>query len=120
MHLLRSGTAQYGRLKWRGSKSRLANGISGASDGDIAMTDHEKIQEMIRQKEQAPIALDPGRTALVIVDVQRFFTRRDSEFAQIFQKLSPGAIDGYFQRVSSGVLPRIQDLQQCFRTLGLP
>jgi len=84
------------------------------------MTDHEKIQEMIRQKEQAPIALDPGRTALVIVDVQRFFTRRDSEFAQIFQKLSPGAIDGYFQRVSSGVLPRIQDLQQCFRTLGLP
>jgi isochorismate hydrolase len=46
------------------------------------MTEHEKIQEMIRQKEQAPIALDPPRTALVIVDVQRFFTRPESEFAQ--------------------------------------
>ena len=84
------------------------------------MTEHEKIQEMIRQKEQAPIALDPGRTALVIVDVQRFFTRPDSEFAQVFQKLAPGAIDGYFQRVGSTILPKIQQLQHCFRSLGLP
>jgi nicotinamidase-related amidase len=84
------------------------------------MSEHEKIQEMIRQKEQAPIALDPGRTALVIVDVQRFFTRPDSEFAQVFQKLAPGAIDGYFQRVGSTVLPKIQQLQHCFRSLGLP
>jgi len=84
------------------------------------MTEHEKIQEMIRRKEQAPIALDPARTALVIVDVQRFFTRPDSEFAQVFQKLAPGAIDGYFQRVKSIVLPKIQELQRCFRSLGLP
>ena len=84
------------------------------------MTEHEKIQEIIRQKEQAPVALDPRRTALIIVDVQRFFTRPDSEFAHVFQKLTPGAIDGYFQRVSSGVLPKIQALQRCFRSLSLP
>src|SRR5215472_4571232 len=84
------------------------------------MTAHEKIQEMIRLKEQAPIALDPQRTALVIVDVQRFFSRPDSDFAQVFQRLAPGAIDGYFQRVNSTVLPRIQELQSCFRSLGLP
>src|SRR5215469_14001948 len=84
------------------------------------MTEHEKIQEMIRQKEQAPIALDPRRTALVVVDVQRFFTRQDSEFAQVFQRLAPGATDGYFQRVNSIVLPRIQELLRCFRSLGLP
>jgi hypothetical protein len=35
------------------------------------MTEHEKIQEMIRQKEQAPIALDPRRTALVVSPVKR-------------------------------------------------
>ena len=62
------------------------------------MTEREKIQEIIRQKEQAPIALDPKRTALVIVDVQLFFTRPDSEFGQVFQKLASGAIDCYFQR----------------------
>lgn len=84
------------------------------------MTEQEKIQAMIRQKEQAPIALDPGRTALLIIDVQRFFARPDSEFAQVFQKLAPGALDGYFQRVSSTVLPKIQQLQHCFRSLGLP
>ena len=84
------------------------------------MTEHDKIQEIIRHKEQLPIALDPGRTALVIVDVQRFFTRPDSEFAQVFQKLAPGSLDGYFHRVSSTVLPKIRQLQECFRSLDLP
>jgi len=84
------------------------------------MTEHEQIAAMIRQKEQAPIALDPARTALVIVDVQRYFTRPDSDFAHVFQKLAPGAMDGYFRRVSSTVLPNIQRLQNSFRSLGLP
>ena len=84
------------------------------------MTEHEQIQEMIRQKEQAPIALDSRSTALVIVDVQRYFTRSDSDFARLFQRLAPGAIEGYLQRVSSTVLPRIQELQHCFRSLSLP
>ena len=83
------------------------------------MTDHEKIQEMIRKKEQAPIAIDPARCALVIVDMQRFFTRPDSAFAQVFQKMAPGATDGYFQPVKT-VLPNIQKLQQCFRSHNLP
>jgi len=84
------------------------------------MTEHEQIQQMIRTKEQAPIALDPRRTALIIVDVQRYFARSDSDFAKLFQTLAPGAIDGYLQRVSSAVLPKIQELQHCFRSLGLP
>ena len=84
------------------------------------MTEHEQIQEMIRLKEQAPIALDPARTALLIVDVQRYFARPDSDFAQLFQKLAPGATDGYFRRVSSTVLPNIRRLQNRFRSLGLP
>jgi biuret amidohydrolase len=94
--------------------------IRGPAKEISMMTEHEKIQEMIRQKEQAPLALDPKRTALIIVDVQRFFTRPDSEFAQVFQRLAPGAIDGYFQRVNSTVLPKIRELQYCFRSLGLP
>ena len=83
------------------------------------MTDHEKIQEMIRRKEQAPIAIDAAKCALVIVDVQRFFTRPDSAFARVFQKMAPGATDGCFQRVSTG-LPNIQKLQQRFRSHRLP
>jgi nicotinamidase-related amidase len=84
------------------------------------MSEDQKIEEMIRQKGQAPVALEPERTALLIVDVQRFFTRPDSDFAQVFQTLSPGALDGYFQRVNSTVLGKIRELQNCFRSLGLP
>jgi len=39
------------------------------------MTEHEKIREMVFQKELAPFALDPKQTALIIIDFQRFFTR---------------------------------------------
>jgi len=84
------------------------------------MTEHEQIAAMIGQRELAPIALDPARTALVIVDVQRYFVRPDLDFGQLFQKIAPGATDGYFQRVRSTVLPNIQRLQQTFRSLGLP
>jgi biuret amidohydrolase len=37
-----------------------------------------------------------------------------------FFKGSPGATDGYFQRVNSIVLPRIEKLLHCFRSLDLP
>jgi nicotinamidase-related amidase len=74
---------------------------------------------MIRRKNQAPLAIDPDKCALVIVDVQRYFTRQDSAFAQIFQKLAPGATDGYFERVRT-VLVNIQKLQTCFRARNLP
>jgi hypothetical protein len=74
------------------------------------MTEHEKIQELIRLKDQAPIALDPDKSALLIIDVQRYFARPESPFAQVFEKLVPGATDGYFERVQSTVLPNIQRL----------
>ena len=84
------------------------------------MTDHEKMQELSRIKEQAPIALDQERTALLVVDVQRFFAKPDSPFAQVFEKLVPGATGGYFGRVESTVLPNIRRLQECFRARNLP
>jgi ureidoacrylate peracid hydrolase len=84
------------------------------------MSDHEKIKEIIRLKDQAPIALDLAASALLIIDVQRYFARPDSLFAQVFERLVPGATAGYFERVISTVLPNIQRLQECFRSLGLP
>jgi len=83
------------------------------------MTDHEKILELIESKNRMPIAIDQEKCALVIVDVQRFFTRPNAAFAKVFQALKPGAMDGYFERVGT-VLPRIQELQRSFRNLHLP
>lgn len=83
------------------------------------MSDHELIPEMIESKNDLPIYLDPSKTALVVVDVQRFFTRPDSAFAEVFNALKPGAINGYLERVKT-VLPKIQELQRRFRTQRLP
>lgn len=69
------------------------------------MTDHEKIQEMVRLKDQAPLAIDPARSALLIIDAQRYFARPGYPFGQVVDKLVPGAADGYFKRVSATVLP---------------
>lgn len=84
------------------------------------MTDHEKVQEIIRLKDKAPINIDPPKSALLIVDVQRYFARPDYPFAQTFEKLVPGSTAGYFERVKSTVLPNIQRLQGAFRSRGLP
>ena len=84
------------------------------------MTDHEKVQEIIRLKDQAPITIDSLKSALLIVDVQRYFARPDYPFGQTFEKLLPGSTTGYFERVKSTVLPNILRLQEAFRSRGLP
>ena len=84
------------------------------------MTDHEKVREIIRLKDQAPIHIDPSKSALLIVDVQLYFARPDYPFARSFEKLVPGSTVGYFERVNTIVLPNIQRLQEAFRSRGLP
>lgn len=41
------------------------------------MDEHEKVLELIRLKDQSPLNLDPQRTALLIIDVQRYFVSPD-------------------------------------------
>jgi nicotinamidase-related amidase len=84
------------------------------------MNDHEKIHQLLRIKDQAPITLDPTKAALIVVDVQRWFTEPEHPFAQVVERLVAGATDGYFERVRSTVLPNIKRLQEAFRSLGLP
>ena len=84
------------------------------------MTDHEKILEIIRLKDQVPIALDPQKTALLVIDMQRYFVSPHYPLMQTFEKLVPGVTAGYCERVNSMVVPNINRLQQCFRTQQLP
>ena len=84
------------------------------------MNDHEKVQQLLRIKDQAPITIDPAKSALIVVDVQRWFTEPEHPFAQVIEKLVPGATAGYFDRVRSTVVPNIRRLQEAFRSQGLP
>ena len=84
------------------------------------MTEHEKIQQMVQQKDQAPLTLEPAKSALLIIDTQRYFARPDYPFGKVFEKLAPGAAEGYYKRVKATVLPNIRRLQACFRSHRLP
>ena len=82
------------------------------------MNEHEQVIGIIRAKKQSPIALDPTRTALIVVDMQCYFTQPSFPFIQVFEKLSPGSSVGYLRRVRETVIPNIQMLLACFRNLG--
>lgn len=84
------------------------------------MQEHEQVIGIIRAKNQAPIELDPRHTALLVIDMQRYFTQPAFPFTQVFEKLSPGSSAGYLKRVREIVIPCIQRLLACFRSLGAP
>ena len=84
------------------------------------MTDHEKILEIIRLKDQVTITLDPSKTALLVIDMQRYFVSPHYPLMQTFEKLVPGVTAGYCERVNATVVPNIKRLQECFRAQKLP
>jgi nicotinamidase-related amidase len=84
------------------------------------MSEHEDVLAIIEQKNLAPLALHPERTALLVIDVQRYFVHPDHPFGQVFERLSPGVTAGYFQRVRETVVSNIRRLQDGFRARGMP
>jgi hypothetical protein len=44
--------------------------------GTVETTDHIKFKELLRLKDNAPLALDPLKSALIVVAVQRWLTHR--------------------------------------------
>lgn len=84
------------------------------------MTDHEKILAIIRQKDQISITIDPRKTALLIIDMQRYFVSPYYPLMQTFEKLEPGVTGPYCERVNATVIPNIKRLQNCFRAQHLP
>lgn len=84
------------------------------------MSDHSKVLELLRVKDQAPLPIDPDKSALVIVDVQRYFAQRGYQLEEILHTLVPGLMDGYLNRVEATVLPNINLLQNAFRARGRP
>lgn len=84
------------------------------------MSEHEQVVGILRAKNERPIHLDPLRTALIVVDMQRYFTQPSFPFTAVFDTLSPGASAGYLTRVRETVIPSLQRLLACFREAGSP
>lgn len=84
------------------------------------MSEHEDVLAIVSRKNQAPLPLDRARTALLVIDVQRYFVHAEHAFGQLFERLSPGVTSGYFRRVRETVVPNVRRLQDGFRALGMP
>ncbi|HJR62688.1 MAG TPA: isochorismatase family cysteine hydrolase [Gemmatimonadaceae bacterium] len=84
------------------------------------MSEHEQIVGIISAKNRTPLELDPRCTALLVVDMQRYFTQPSFPFTDVFEKLSPGSAAGYLTRVRQTVIPSIQRLLNSFRAAGSP
>jgi biuret amidohydrolase len=85
---------------------------------DMNMNEHKQVSAIIRAKNEMPVMLDPEKAALIVVDMQRYFTRPAYPFTEIFERFEPGITSGYLQRVREIVIPAIQKLLECFRGLG--
>lgn len=84
------------------------------------MADHERVRQLLQIKDGAPMSFAPRESALVVVDVQRYFSMPDYPFAHVLETLVPGVTAGYFERVRSHVLRNIARLQTAFREQGRP
>jgi nicotinamidase-related amidase len=84
------------------------------------MNEHERVLEIIRLKDQAPLDFDVDQSALLVIDMQRYFVSTDHPFGQTIEKLVPGAGEGYFSRVKDVVVPNIQRLLTAFRRQRRP
>jgi len=82
------------------------------------MSEDERVTAMLSAKNAAPLGLDPARTALIIVDMQRYFTQPSFPFTDFFEKISPGVCAGYLRRVRETVIPSIRRLLDHFRKNG--
>jgi nicotinamidase-related amidase len=82
------------------------------------MSEHDQVTAMLAAKNAAPIELDPARTALIVVDMQRYFTQPSFPFTDVFEKMSPGVCAGYLRRVRETVIPNIRRLLEQFRKNG--
>ena len=72
------------------------------------MSEHDLVLDIIGHKNARPLVIDPSRTALLVIDVQRYFVHPGYPFSRVLDSLAPGVTAGYFSRVQSTVLPNIQ------------
>jgi nicotinamidase-related amidase len=63
--------------------------------------------------------LAPDHTALLVIDVQRYFVHPEYPFGKWVASITPGGIDAYYQRVRDLVIPNIQRLLKGARQRGL-
>lgn len=78
-------------------------------------TDFEALSQLTGKLD---VPLVSARTALLVIDMQRYFVHPEYPLGQLTQQLAPEGTQAYFTRVRDVVIPNIQRLQAAFRAAG--
>lgn len=62
--------------------------------------------------------LNPEKTALLVIDMQRYFTEPGHPYDKMMQQFDPDGCKYYLDRLDQMVIPNIQRLQKYFRAIG--
>src|SRR5262245_50125302 len=80
---------------------------------------HDRYMALQRHRNEAPLALDPRTTALLIIDMQEYFLDPASPFSQASERLVPGVLSHFQERGRGVVEPSLRRLLDFFRSHGL-
>ena len=65
------------------------------------------------------VSLNPTRTALIVVDMQRYFLRPEYPLGRFVEKTSPESASQYYERVHQVVVPNVVRLLEASRKRGV-
>ena len=60
------------------------------------------------------------KTALIVVDMQNYYLKKNSSYSEYFNELTPGSLDYIVERCRTTVTPNISRLAYHFRNQNLP
>ena len=86
----------------------------------MAQSDHDAVLGFIAQKAEVPLELPVGTTALLVIDMQRYFVEPSGRFPRLAEILAPAAAEAYRTRVAADVVPNVKRLLGAFREAGMP
>lgn len=125
--MLKSSASAISRRQFVATSAMLALAQSAPRDGECSepSIDTEKPvardYENLRQLEgHEPLSLNTRKSALLIIDMQRYFVHRDYPLTQCWETINPGCLKDYFRRVTEVVIPNCQKLLSLFRTANTP
>jgi nicotinamidase-related amidase len=80
---------------------------------------HDRYVAFQQQRNALPLAVDPQKTALVIIDMQEYFLNPESPFSRLCDSLVPGVLEHFQERGRTVAEPTLRRLLDFFRAQGL-
>ncbi|NQU25421.1 MAG: cysteine hydrolase [Candidatus Nealsonbacteria bacterium] len=101
----------------------LAGAVSAHAQASDPIDDSESVDQVLYENRQLdrghpPLTLEREKTALAVIDMQRYFVNKEYPLGKALEKLEPGFSSYYFHRVNDVVVPNCRKLQKCFRSFG--